>query len=108
MMGPALIDEDDLAVRIQPLLDHRCHLERPGAAGPARQVHQGIGLGCGRDGGCAHHEDADLPPVGFSPIFGNGQVATLDTGWEVEVGDACDVRLGTGRARVDSVGWLGG
>ena len=100
-MRAALVDEDDFAVGVESVLDHERHLERPGPAGPARQVHDRIALGRRRDGGCAHHEDADTAPVGLGPVLEHGEVATLNTRREVEVGEARDVRLGT-RRRLDT------
>ena len=94
-MRAALVDEDDFAVGVESVLDHERHLERPGAAGAAREIDDWVALGRRRDSGRAHHEDADMAPVGLGPILGHGQVATLNTWREVEFGEARDIRLGT-------------
>ena len=63
----ALIDKDDISLGIDAVSDHEGHFEGSGPAGPARQVHDRVGLGRGRDGGCARHEDADAAPLGLGP-----------------------------------------
>ena len=110
-MRAALVNEDDFAVGVESVLDHERHLERPGPAGPAREVNDRIALGRRRDSGCARHEDTDTAPVGLGPILEHCEVATLTPDGKSRSGKPAMLGWGHGivwkdAARVDSLGGL--